>query len=98
MCVHGSAQKIGEARFLIRVRSPQGLLRLQTQPEGCLPTGDSLASGLSQGCGFKDVEAHDVGVPDREYEGEEVELNDGVQGSARSWNRARRSPLLAWPR
>src|SRR5882762_2808031 len=73
-------QEIREARLLFGVANHKGLLRLPDPTGGVAFDGRLTASGLfARDAGFKNVKTHDVARSIVENEGEEVEVNDGVQ-------------------
>ena len=73
-------QEIREARLLFGVANHKGLLRLPDPTGGVALDGRLTASGLfARDAGFKNVKTHDVARSIVENEGEEVEVNDGVQ-------------------
>src|SRR6266850_8058119 len=88
-------QEIREARLLFGVANHKGLLRLPDPAGGVAFDGRLAASGLfARDAGFKDVEAHDVACGIVKYEGEEVELNDGVQALGKVMEQGAKIALL----
>ena len=73
-------QEFGEACFFLDVANDKGLLRLPDPAGRIIFNGSFRASGLFTGdARFENVEAHDVARGIVQDEGEEVELDDGVQ-------------------
>ncbi len=73
-------QEFGEARFFLDVADDEGLLRLPDPSGRIVFNGSFRARGLFTGdARFENVEAHDVAAGIVENEGEEVEVDHGVQ-------------------
>ncbi len=73
-------QEIREARLLIGVADHKGLLRLPDPTGGVAFDGRLAAGGLFAGnARFKNVEAHDVARNVVKNEGEEIEVDNGVE-------------------
>ena len=88
-------QKIGESLLLFGVADHKGLLRLPDPTGGVALDGRLTAGGLFAGdARFKNVQAHDVAGSVVKNQGEEIEVDNGVQAAGQVVEQCREITLL----